>query len=104
MSYILIFTNESQQDLREGFAWYEEKRVGLGIDFMLAIEATLRVIERNPFTYSQAPTIIPNIRRAVVFKFSYLIFYTVVQQSVIILSVVSSKQDAAIWKTRIGDV
>ena len=26
MSYILIFTNESQQDLREGFAWYEEKR------------------------------------------------------------------------------
>jgi toxin ParE1/3/4 len=104
MSYILIFTNESQQDLKEGFAWYEEKRIGLGIDFMLAIEATIRAIERNPFAYAQAPTDIPNIRRAVVFKFSYLIFYTIIQQSVVILSVVSSKQDAAIWKLRIGDV
>jgi toxin ParE1/3/4 len=104
MSYMLIFTNESQQDLRDGFTWYEEKRVGLGIDFMLAIEATIKVIQRNPFAYSKAPTKIPNIRRAIVFKFSYLIFYTVVQQSVIILSVISSKQDTAVWKTRIGDV
>jgi toxin ParE1/3/4 len=104
MSYVLIFTNESQQDLREGFQWYEEKRAGLGIDFMLSIEATIKTIERNPFAYSQAPTNIPNIRRAIVFKFSYLILYTIVQQSVIILSVVSSKQDAAIWKSRIGDV
>jgi toxin ParE1/3/4 len=104
MSYMLIFTNESQQDLREGFTWYEEKRAGLGIDFMLTIEATIRIIERNPFAYSLAPTNIPNIRRAIVFKFSYLIFYTIIQQSVIILSIVSSKQDAAVWKTRIGDV
>jgi toxin ParE1/3/4 len=104
MNYMLIFTNESQEDLREGFLWYEEKRDGLGTDFMLAIKATVKSIERNPFAYSQAPTHIPNIRRAVVFKFSYLIFYTIVQQSVIILSIVSSKQDTAIWKTRIGDV
>ena len=72
--------------------------------FMLAIEATLRIIERNPFTYSKAPTNMPNIRRAIVFKFSYSIFYSVIDQSVIILAVVSSKQDTAIWKTRIGDV
>lgn len=104
MNFMLIFTNESQKDLQEGFLWYEEKRAGLGTDFMLAIKATVRSIERNPFAYAKAPTNIPDIRRAVVFKFSYLIFYTVVQQSVIILSIVSSKQDTAIWKTRIGDV
>ena len=104
MNYMLIFTNESQDDLRNGFLWYEEKRVGLGVDFMLAIEATLRIIERNPFTYSKAPTNMPNIRRAIVFKFSYSIFYSVIDQSVVILAVVSSKQDTAVWKTRIGDV
>ena len=104
MNYMLIFTNESQDDLRNGFLWYEEKRVGLGVDFMLAIEATLRVIERNPFTYSKAPTNMLNIRRAIVFKFSYSIFYSVIDQSVIILAVVSSKQDTAVWKARIGDV
>jgi toxin ParE1/3/4 len=104
MSYHLIFTTETQEDIREGFLWYEEKRIGLGIDFMLSIEATLKSIERNPLTFSLAPTSIPNIRRAVVFKFSYLIFYTIVQQSVIILSVISSKRDPAVWKSRIGEV
>jgi toxin ParE1/3/4 len=104
MSYHLIFTTETQDDLREAFLWYEEKRAGLGIDFMLSIEATLHSVERNPLAYSPAPTSIPNIRRAIVSKFSYLIFYTIVQQSVIILSVVSSKRDPAIWKSRIGEV
>ena len=104
MSYYLILTTETQNDLREGFLWYEEKRAGLGIDFMLSIEATLHSVERNPLAYSLAPTHIPNIRRAVVAKFSYLIFYTIVQQSIIILSVVSSKRDPAVWKTRIGEV
>ena len=104
MSYHLIFTTETQDDLQQGFLWYEEKRASLGIDFMLSIEATLKSIERNPFANALAPTSIPNIRRAVVPKFSYLIFYTIVQQSVIILSVISSKRDPAVWKTRIGDV
>ena len=79
MSYHLIFTTETQEDLREAFLWYEEKRVGLGIDFMLSIEATLKSIERNPLTFSLAPTNIPNIRRAVVFKFSFLILYKIVK-------------------------
>jgi hypothetical protein len=75
MSYHLIFTTETQDDLQQGFLWHEEKRASLGIDFMLSIEAVLKSIERNPFAYSLAPTSIPNIRRAVVPKFSYLIFY-----------------------------
>ena len=104
MSYHLIFTTETQEDLREGFLWYEEKRIGLGVDFMMTIEATLKSIERNPLAFSLAPTQIPNIRRAIVFKFSFLIFYTIVGQSVIILSVISSKRDPAVWKTRIGEV
>ena len=104
MSYNLIFTTETQEDLREGFLWYEEKRMGLGIDFMMAVEATLKSIERNPLAFSLAPTQIPNIHRAIVFKFSYLIFYTLIGQSIIVLSVISSKRDPAIWKTRIGEV
>lgn len=104
MSYYLIFTTETQEDLREGFLWYEEKRCGLGVNFMLSIEATLHSIERNPLAYALAPTNIPNIRRAIVSKYSYLIFYTIVQQSVIILSVISSKRDPAVWKRRIGEI
>lgn len=104
MNYHLIFTTESQDDLREGFLWYEEKRFGLGFDFMLTIEATLRLIERNPLARPLIQSKVPNIRRVISPKFGFLIFYTVVQQSPIILAIVSSKRDPAIWKSRIGEI
>jgi toxin ParE1/3/4 len=104
MNYQLIFTTESQDDLKEGFFWYEEHRIGLGFDFMLTIEATLHSIERNPLGRPLIQSKVPNIRRAISPKFGFLIFYTVVQQSAIILAIVSSKRDPAIWKSRIGEI
>jgi hypothetical protein len=48
MSYHLIFTTETQEDIREGFLWYEEKRIGLGIDFMLSIKQRSNLLNAIP--------------------------------------------------------
>lgn len=48
MSYKAIIRPEAQNDLREAFLWYEEKRKGLGHDFLLQVDAGIRFIERNP--------------------------------------------------------
>lgn len=39
---------EAENDLKESFSWYEDKRVGLGYDFLLQVDVGLRFIERNP--------------------------------------------------------
>jgi len=48
MKYELVIRPEAEQDLTESFAWYEDKRKGLGYDFLLQVDAGLRFIARNP--------------------------------------------------------
>ena len=42
---------EAEADLDGAFTWYEEQRAGLGRDFLLAVEAALARIERNPESF-----------------------------------------------------
>ena len=51
MKYGIIVRPEAENDLREAFFWYEDKRQGLGHDFLLQIDAGLSSIQRNPKIY-----------------------------------------------------
>lgn len=48
MKYRTIVRPEVEDDLKEAFSWHEDKRQGLGYDFLLQMDAGLRFIERNP--------------------------------------------------------
>lgn len=48
----LIFASEAEQDLAESCAWYEGRRLGLGEEFLSAIEACLAAIRRTPEMHS----------------------------------------------------
>ncbi len=48
MKLRIIITPEAEQDLKDAFSWYEEKRTGLGHDFLLQVDAAIEFIERNP--------------------------------------------------------
>ena len=48
MKYRAIIRPEAENDLKEVFSWYEDKRQGLGYDFLLQVDAGLRFIEGNP--------------------------------------------------------
>jgi hypothetical protein len=43
---------EAENDLKEAFPWYEDKRLGLGYDFLLQVDAGIRFVERSPEVYS----------------------------------------------------
>jgi len=44
----LIVRPEAEAELGEAFDWYESRVNGLGAEFLLAIDATLASIARNP--------------------------------------------------------
>jgi len=48
MRYRAIIRPEAEDGLEEAFSWYEDKKQGLGYDFLLQVDAGLRLIERNP--------------------------------------------------------
>lgn len=57
--------------MAEAFDWYEERRDGLGHEFLAEVQATLSRIENNPLHHA---TIHQNVRRGLVRRFPYKVF------------------------------
>lgn len=48
MAVELIFAPEVEQDLSEAYNWYQERRAGLGEEFLTCVDACIQNICRNP--------------------------------------------------------
>lgn len=97
MKYKIILRPEAENDLKEAFQWYEEQKPGLGLDFLLCIDASFDIIMGNPELYQK---VYKNIRRALPRRFPYGIFYIIEKNKVIVLAVLHVKRDPALLKKR----
>jgi len=90
MAFNLILRLEAEQDLSAAFQWYEGRRIGLGHDFLLQVDAGFRFLERTPLVF---PEIYRGIRRHLIKRFPYKIYYLVEETTVVILAVVYGGRD-----------
>ncbi|MGP0594588.1 type II toxin-antitoxin system RelE/ParE family toxin [Nitrospira sp. T9] len=67
MAFNLTVLPEAEQDLSEAFRWYEERRKGLGHDFLLQVDAGFQFLKRTLLVY---PEIYRGIRRHLIKWFS----------------------------------
>jgi plasmid stabilization system protein ParE len=98
MAKAIILTPQAEDDLYQSYGWYENKRTGLGRDFITAVDACLHVISRNPQMYQ---VIYRSYRRSVVRRFPFSIIYGETDSAVIIYAVFDSRQDAEKWRERL---
>ncbi|MDM8539484.1 type II toxin-antitoxin system RelE/ParE family toxin [Desulfococcaceae bacterium HSG9] len=99
MRYELVIKPEAEEDLSETFEWYEEKRKGLGYDFLLQIDAGLRLIENNPLAFRER---YKGTRRHIIKRFPYIIVYRVEDLKVIVLGVLYGGRDPRWIKKKIN--
>jgi plasmid stabilization system protein ParE len=71
---LLIVRAEAEADIEEAFRWYEERSLGLGAEFLRAVEAALSGVEREPERY---PEVHKRARRALLRRFPYAIYNVV---------------------------
>lgn len=98
MNYSVIIRPEAEVDLAETFSWYEDKRQGLGYDFLLQIEAGLKVLERTPAIH---PLGYQRTRNHFIRRFPYKIIYLVEQETAIVLAVLHTRRAQKLVKKRI---
>ncbi|MGH7452493.1 MAG: type II toxin-antitoxin system RelE/ParE family toxin [bacterium] len=98
MSYKLIIRPEAEIDIKEAFRWYELRKSGLGKDFILRVDVCLAAIQRNPYAY---PVKHKEIRKALLHRFPYGVFYLVEANDVAVIAVFHAKRDPQIWQDRI---
>jgi plasmid stabilization system protein ParE len=97
MSYTLTIRKEAEFDIDEQFDYYEEKRDGLGHDFLLCIEEALDKLQRNPLVYRK---IHKELRRIPIRRFPCRIFYFVQNNSVIVTAAFHARKNPASWNER----
>jgi hypothetical protein len=53
MAARLALAPEAEQDIQEACDWYEERRPGLGEDFLTCVDASIQIICRNPELFAK---------------------------------------------------
>jgi toxin ParE1/3/4 len=94
----LVFLDEAGAEFDEAAAWYEEKKAGLGVDFVARIQEALDRIASMPRVH---PVIHENVRRAIAKKFPYIVYYEVEADQIVVVPVFHSSRDPSAWNTRV---
>jgi plasmid stabilization system protein ParE len=97
MSLPIVLRPEARAEFDDAFDWYEQQRHGLGMDFVAHVQEVLDRISDTPERYVQ---VFQDIRRVVVQRFPYSIFYKVEPQQVVVLAVFHSSRNPTIWQAR----
>ncbi len=81
---------EAESDVREAYTWYVEQ--GQGQAFLAAIEEILHRIHRSPQMYL---AIHRHVRRALVKRFRFAIFYVLQPERIVVLAIMHQSRDPA---------
>jgi toxin ParE1/3/4 len=98
MIYEIRFRPEAENDIEDAAIWYESQRQGLGQLFLDEVQNSLQAIAENPLMY---PAIYRNMRRTVIHKFPFVIFYRYEEKEIIVFGVIHGSRSPKRWKTRI---
>lgn len=92
-----ILRPRAENDIQSAFEWYESQRPRLGSEFLASVREKLEAVRSFP---ESSPIIYRNVRRAVVSRFPYLIFYVVQPTRVSVLAVLHHARNPAVWPRR----
>jgi plasmid stabilization system protein ParE len=88
---------EAERDLVDAATWYEERRPGLGRQFLEEARAVLSFISETPLAYH---VVHRRARRALMRRFPFGIFYLIEPDQVVVIGILHGSRDPNSWKRR----
>ena len=96
---IIRFSSDADAELAEARQWYAHQRQDLDLEFMDSVDEALTLVVRNPHLY---PIVYRNLRRAVVRRFPFAIFFDIREDEIQVIAVFHSRRDPEDWQSRVG--
>lgn len=93
------FLDDAEEDISAAFEWYESKRVGLGAEFVYAVDAVL--VELLDFPES-CEVFHRNTRRRFMGRFPFEIFYRLEDGLLVVVACIHAARDPEVVLRRIG--
>ena len=98
MTFHLIIRPEADAEVAEAAHWYEERRQGLGKEFLSAFAAATASLRHNPKMYA---IVAENARRLVLRRFPYSVIYEIQGDEVVVLACFHESRDPQEWQRRL---
>jgi plasmid stabilization system protein ParE len=93
----VVLRRAARREFDDAALWYEERRVGLGAEFVAEIERALGLVAENPARF---PIMHRDIRCVRARRFPYSVFFRVEATRVVVLAVFHARRDPIIWRGR----
>jgi plasmid stabilization system protein ParE len=97
MSLPIVLRDEAQAEFDAAFDYYEAQQAGLGIDFLARAQRVFDRIGANPLVHQ---VVFGDIRKAIVTRFPYCVFYRPHTDRVEVIAVFHSSRNPTVWQGR----
>ena len=98
MTYKIKISKEAEFDLDEAYEWYKAQVNELGSEFIRVVDRNLALVQQNPLAY---PTVFRNVRRKLLPRFPYGLFYIVENDIIFVLACFHVKRNPQQWQRRL---
>jgi plasmid stabilization system protein ParE len=89
MIHHVILSPDAEDGISSALRWYFQKDISLPSGFTTELEAILNRIARHP---QQFPPVAGRLRRALMTRFPYSIYFTRSQRTIIVIAVLHQRQ------------
>jgi hypothetical protein len=93
----LAYRPEVEDDVVAAIRWYDEKRTGLGHDFLAEYLAAIRRIRENPLQFARAAN---GLRPCRLKRFSYIVHFDVLGHEILVIAVMAGGRDESAFLHR----
>ena len=93
----MIIRPLAEADLVSARDWYDRQRAGLGSAFLFSIEEVFERISRTP---EISPVVHRDLRRALIQRFPYAVYYRIEGDEVVVLGIFHAARAPGEWESR----
>lgn len=94
MTARFVLSPRAESDIQSAFEWYESQRPGLGEQYLAALREKLEFVRDHP---QASPVVYRNVRRAVIARFPYLVFYVAQPERTAVIGVLHHARSPSSW-------
>jgi plasmid stabilization system protein ParE len=97
VSIRLVVRPQAEAELLSARDWYENQRAGLGQEFVDEVRETMSEVATRPLSF---PKVHGEMRRAILRRFPYGVFFRTVTDEIVILGVIHGRRHPQLLKSR----
>ena len=94
----IVVERNAEIDILEAFVWYEDQEPDLGKAFIAEVDAAVERIRENPNAF---PAVYQLVRRILIRRFPYCIYFQVRTDAVVIFACIHASRSARTWRSRL---